>query len=437
MQSFLKNIVEFIGVLRASGVRVSHSESIDAIRALDVVNLLNKDEVRIALSSCLAKNEEDRKVFAAAFDRFFVDVELRAEHIQSIRSDMEQKMQEINETASELKFRDESIELDDTLKEVYAALPENEKQSIREFLYKTTSGKNVGENFKPIVESIVQSKLKSMKNRYSDEASALADLRGSITSEAGIMAGEVKDTIRQENQLLHKNLGKMTEQDIPGVIRLIEAMTERLVKNMARKKKNSSKKARLDFSKTISRSLSTGGVPFTLKYRRKSKRKYKYLVLCDVSASMHRFSGFVLHLISGINLSLFNAECYIFSQEAEHLNLNGFGNALKFEEQIMNSAVWRKGTDMSKALEHIIHEDHTVLNSSVVVLIVSDAKTINQEKTLEYLKKMAMSVKKMIWLNPIPESEWESTQMIERYREVCHMMDCSTLDKLHQAVAAI
>lgn len=35
MQSFLKNIVEFIDVLRTAGMRVSNSESIDSINALN------------------------------------------------------------------------------------------------------------------------------------------------------------------------------------------------------------------------------------------------------------------------------------------------------------------------------------------------------------------------------------------------------------------
>lgn len=436
MQSFLKNIVEFIDVLRTAGIRVSNSESIDAINALNHVDLLNKEEVRIALSVCLAKSEEDKKVFFEAFDRFFIRADKREEYVNSVIQGMEQKRQEINEKAAELRFRDEEILHDDQMKEIYAALPEKEKQSIREFLDKTTAGKNVKDDFKQITETIIHSKLKSLKNKYANNQFAGLDMHGNSASEAGIIAGDVIETIQKENELLHTSLGEISDKDVPGVIRLIEAMTERLVKNMARQKKNSSKRSRLDFSRTISRSLSTGGVPFELKYRRKSKQKYKYLILCDVSASMHRFSGFVLQFISGIHSALANSDCYIFSQDVEHINLNGFGNALKFEQQVKNSAVWRKGTDISAALR-LMQENHPVLNSSVVVLIVSDAKTINADKALEFLKKMALSVKKILWLNPVPEGEWNNIQSIEWFREVCYMLDCSTLDKLNRAVSRI
>lgn len=437
MQSFLKNIVEFIDVLRTAGMRVSNSESIDAINALNHVDLLIKEEVRIALSVCLAKSEEEKKIFSEAFDRFFIPADQRAEYIHSVIEGMEQKRLEVNEKALELKFRDENIVLDDQLKEVYAALSENEKQSIREFLDKTTSGKNVKDDFKPVAESIIQSKLKSLKNKYNGSRSTRTDTHGNTASEAGIIAGDVIATIHKENELLHKKLGEINDNDIPQVIRLIEAMTERLLKNIARKRKISGKSARLDFSRTISCSLSTGGVPFMLKYRHKSIHKYKYLILCDVSASMHRFSGFVLQFISGIHSTLLNSDCYIFSQDIEHISINRFGSALKFEQQVVNSPIWRKGTDISKALDLIMKESGTVLNSSVIVLIVSDAKTVNVDKTVEYLKKMASSVKKILWLNPIPEGEWPDIQSIEKYHEVCCMLDCSTLDKLHQTVSRI
>ena len=437
MQSFLRNIIEFIDILRTAGIRVGNSESIDAINALNHVDLLSREEVRAALSACLAKSEDDKKVFSEAFDRFFINAVKRAEYIQSAIHDLEQKRLEITEKALELKFKDQNIVLDDQLKEIYAAMPEKERQSIRDFLDKTTSGKNVKNDFKPIAESIIQSKLKSLKNKYANSPPARADVHGNTASEAGIIAEDVMDALRRDNELLYKNLGKMSDKDVPGVIRLIKVMTERLLRNMSRRKKNSSKRARLDFSRTMNCSLTTGGVPFRLKYKRKLKLKYHYLILCDVSASMHRFSGFVLQFISGLHSTLFNTDCYLFSQEVEHININGFGNAMQFEQQVVNSPVWRKGTDISKALGTIMNDSSAALNSSVVVLIVSDAKTVQVDKTIEHLKKLALSVKKIIWLNPIPEVEWADIKSIDEYCEVSYMMDCSTLDKLQTAVSGI
>ena len=437
MQAILKNIIKFIDVLRTAGIRVSHSESIDAVSALEHVNLLNRDEVRIALSACLAKSTEDKRTFNEAFERFFIDAGEKDRYIQSVIQETEQKKLEVNEKSKELKFKSETIRLDESLKEVYSALPEKERQSIRDFLDKTSSGKNVGDGFKPIAEAMVQSKLKSLQNKYPISRTVQPDANSKTGAEAGIIAGDVLEALKGEDDLLYKKLGLIHDSDIPTVIRLIEAMAQQLARSMARQKKNTGRKTRLDFSRTIERSLSTGGVPFKLKYRKKSKQKPRFLILCDVSASMHRFSGFVLQFISGMHSALVQPDCYIFSQEAEHINIHGFGNALKFQQQVVNSSIWRKGTDIGKALEEITQKRSTVLNSSVILLIVSDAKTLHAEHATACLKKLSPAVKKIIWLNPIPEEDWSSIPLIDQYREVSSMLDCSTLYKLRHAVSRL
>lgn len=127
------------------------------------------------------------------------------------------------------------MEIADDLKEVYAALPEVERQSIRSFLEKTSSGKNVKAEFKSIAEAMVQAKLSSLKNKYSGTIELKPDILQPVFSEAGIIASDVTEAIRQEDSLLHKNLGDLSDEDVPKVIQLIKQITERLRKNMLRR----------------------------------------------------------------------------------------------------------------------------------------------------------------------------------------------------------
>jgi uncharacterized protein with von Willebrand factor type A (vWA) domain len=69
----LNNLVKFVHTLRAADVRVSLSESIDAVEALSCVDVLDRAQVKAALSACLAKSESERRIFAEIFDRFFID----------------------------------------------------------------------------------------------------------------------------------------------------------------------------------------------------------------------------------------------------------------------------------------------------------------------------------------------------------------------------
>lgn len=437
MSSLLKNIINFIDVLRLTGVRVSISESIDVIDALRFVDVSDKYQVRTVMSACLAKSVQERMIFLEAFDRFFVEPCVKLKHVNEKVEQIEQKKTEIVKKASELRFQEEILEIEDNLTEVYASLPESEKQSILDFLDKTSTGKNVKPEFKSIVETIVEGKLKRLKPKYPGTTNGNKGILNEVISEAGIIAGNIIEAVQNNDYLFYKNIEEIRDEDIPKVIRLIKLITEKLRKNIIRRYKSSNKKARLDFKKTIRCNLSTGGVLFNLNYKKRPKRKEKILILCDVSASMYRFSGFVLQFITGMHLGISSPDSYIFSQEIEHLNVYEFMNVSNFEQQVKNSAVWKKGTDISRVLGHILYEERLTLNSSTVVIVVSDAKTLNADKAAERLKKLNLKVKRVLWLNPVPERDWIRIAGIAKFGELCTMLDCSTLERLSKSCASI
>lgn len=431
MNSLVKNVVEFIDVLRQACVRISISESIDAVDALKHVNPIDRNEVKIAMSACLAKGEEERKVFSEAFDRFFIIPGSRSEYINKRTQEIEQKKKEIMEEVSELKFQDEQIDISDDLKEVYAGLPDEEKKSIRDFLQKTSTGKNVRPEFKPVAESMVRGRLNNLKQKLAGAPGMpFQGILAQVPSEAGIIAGDVMENIREESSLLYKNIGDIRDEDIPRVIKLIRIIVERLKRNISRRYKKTNKKARLDLKKTIRSNLSTGGVQFRLKYKKRPKRKEKFLVLCDVSASMYRFSGFVLQFVLGMHSGVSSADSFIFSEEVEHLNMHEFINAAGFEDRIKRSPVWRRGTNINRAFSHILHERKVTINSSTIVLVVSDAKTLDADKAVKSLKALKSKVKKILWMNPVPETDWDRNKSTGGFREHCTMLDCSTLERL-------
>lgn len=436
MDLLTANLVKFIDVLRMAGVRLSISESIDAIQALNYVNLLDKSQVKTVLSACLAKSEEERRIFNQAFDAYFVPPDERKEYIDQRVNQINTRKKQIEEEVSELKFQEQEISLSDQQKMAYTSMTEEEKKSLKDFLDKTSGGKKVGSHFRSLVESMVYSKLNSMRQRLEGTGELQEELFGDMPSEGGIIARDVNSEVRKDKGLLHKNISGISDDDIPQVLRLIRHIVERLKKKASRRFKKTSKKARLDIKKTIRSNLSTGVVQFRLKYKRRPRRKDKYLILCDVSASMYRFSGFVLQFILGMH-SQASADSYIFSEDIERLNIREFVNSESFEEQVLSSSLWRRGTNINTALTKILEESSTKLNSSAIVLIVSDAKTLETDKTIERLKKLSAKVKKVLWLNPVPQREWDRIAGIEGFRRHCTMLDCSTLDRLAKACESL
>src|SRR5713101_7577159 len=62
--------LRFINTLRAAGLRISLSESMDAMLAVAAVGV-ERDVLREALAASLVKEEEDRPIFDETFSRFF------------------------------------------------------------------------------------------------------------------------------------------------------------------------------------------------------------------------------------------------------------------------------------------------------------------------------------------------------------------------------
>src|SRR5262245_1105322 len=67
----LEKLVEFSGLLRQNGLRVSLAESMDVVQALDVVGLGDRETLRAALRATLVKRTIDLPTFEQLFDLFF------------------------------------------------------------------------------------------------------------------------------------------------------------------------------------------------------------------------------------------------------------------------------------------------------------------------------------------------------------------------------
>lgn len=433
MDYLVKNLAEFFEILKTAGMNINVSDCITAVEALQYVDILDRSQVRAALKACLVKNSPSRGIFSKAFDLYFVPLETRKEYVARKAEIIEGKKQEVEESAKSLKFQDVQLELTDDLKEVYAALPEIEKRGIRDYLRNTSDGKNVRMEFKQLAETIIRGKLSNLKQKYAEQLVQVEGVLSQDSSEAGILAGEAADSLPQSMSLLHKNISDINEEDVPAAVRLISELVEKLRRELSRKYKKTGKRSRLDLKRTIRANLSTGQVMFRLKYKTRLRLKTKLLLFCDVSASMLRFSSFVLQFMKGMSNGFAAIDSYIFSNDAEKINIKSFYGLADFEAHIKSSAIWGKGTDIGKSMDGILNNRRSPLSSSTVFLIVSDAKTLDFRLAGKNLKDISTRVKRVLWLNPLPEKDWTGIKGLDDFVKYCKMLDCSTLERLTDA----
>src|SRR5690606_17703308 len=72
-------ITGFVGELRAAGVPVSMVETIDAMRALEVIDIGDRSGLKSTLAATLVKSERHLAAFDTAFEVFFATAPHRGE----------------------------------------------------------------------------------------------------------------------------------------------------------------------------------------------------------------------------------------------------------------------------------------------------------------------------------------------------------------------
>jgi uncharacterized protein with von Willebrand factor type A (vWA) domain len=76
------NIARFVHILRHLGIDVSILETLTSLQALRLVDIMNRDHVKMALSATLVKNHDQQVIFDQAFDSFFVAPEVKIKQNQ-------------------------------------------------------------------------------------------------------------------------------------------------------------------------------------------------------------------------------------------------------------------------------------------------------------------------------------------------------------------
>ena len=190
---------------------------------------------------------------------------------------------------------------------------------------------------------------------------------------------------------------------------------------------------KLDFRRTIRKGLETGGSFYRLSYRKKPQRKRQLVLLCDVSGSMMQFSEFALRFIQSLNQVADSSRTFLFSEvlvEADPFKLQ---NMDLFRNYVKESGIYGRGTDLGTALELLCQRQPKILGPASTLIILSDTKTIDQNRAMADLLEARRQAGRVIWLNPIPERKWQYLRSVQAMQSICTMLPCSTLQELGEA----
>jgi uncharacterized protein with von Willebrand factor type A (vWA) domain len=413
-------MTRFSALLRASGLRCGIAETADAARVIECVGLDERETLRHALCAVFAKSEREQTQFFEAFDLFFVSEAARARRAALAREESEARAAEYKRAEQELEYEGKPLNLSDDVRDAYARLPKSEREQIRKYLEFSTD--NLRRS--PIYEHFMQRVIRRRANTNSGALSGDAD------------AGEGED-YSAALDLLDKNLVDITREEIPRAVAMIQSLVKRLNGAISRDYRRAGKSGRLDFRKTIHRSLRTGGSFHSLVYKKRRRSKKRVVLLCDVSGSMLQFAQFAIRFIKSMNDLSDRAEVYLFSEGFVRVGAFALRDMAAFEHFVKQSGLWGKGTDIARALDSLAALRPAPLTETTALLILSDAKTVSVGAAEASLRAAAKRAGRVIWMNPVPEARWAGMKSAAAFRPYCQMLDCSTLGNLAKACAKL
>ena len=287
-----KTLESFVRALRASDIRVSPAETIDAHRAAEAVGYADRELFRDALVTTLAKTASETARFDDLFDTFFS----RDEFMQG-PPDAEDKAM-----ADELAEGEGGGEPD-----LAQMLLEHDGAALAQAM--EAAGERAG-----AANIRLSSQRRLLTRRQLDEmglgglerriaeagkredgaklAERLGKAREELFAEAGryverqheLYAAESGRKLR-DDVLANQKLTAIDEHELATMQRLVRRMAKRLASKYSRQVRRA-KRGQLDVRRTIRKSAGNDGVPFDLVWKSKHIDRPSIAVMCDVSGSV-------------------------------------------------------------------------------------------------------------------------------------------------------
>ena len=413
---YLEKLTLFASILRAEGMEIGPNETEDACRIVMELGFEDRETVKTALRTVYAKSREQQLRYDRVFESFFLSENtLRALERKRLASETA-RAEAIERAETELSGTNlEKLFYSEAQKEAYSQLSDEEKERLRKVRDRFIGDESHNTDlYVNMIHSIFARSIMEQQMMMEDAAYKAA----AIDPETGMLFREISD---------------FSENEIPKAVLYIGEIASRINGELTRKRRANGKTGMIDFRRTIRKGLETGGTLFRVAYKRKRLRRRQLVVLCDVSGSMIRYSEFVLRFIQLLNEAVSSVRVFLFSEQTVEADAFHLQNLNRFRDYVRESGIYGRGTRLASALEKIRQEKPPVLSPSTTLIIISDAKTVEQERAVGEVLRARKAAGNVFWLNPIPQRRWKYLRSTQTMEEICTMIPCSTLGELGAA----
>ena len=442
MVDFLR---DFIHILRSSDLRVSTSESIDAMNVVSKIGFNNKSLLRDSLSFSLAKTLREKEIFNECFDNFFKENYMNLKHNELPQEKLEEdiELEELNNLEKKQKNLEELYKNSDKTSLMTAMALAARDVNLQDIKLFTQVGMFTRKIFDEMgLETLNNDIFQASRQGNTEREGELKNIRESLRL-------EIRDYVENQVKLRTTNAGKQLREDALSQMRLTQAdksdyqIMSGIIKKMARRlisvhsrRKRKSQRGMLDIRSTIRANQEYDGILFETIWKKTKVDRPKIVALCDVSGSVANVSRFFLMFLHSLTEILPNVRTFAFSNKAGEVT-DLFENkdieVAAAETLLLNGG---GSTDYGQAfvdLEGLLENN---IDRKTTVIILGDARSNYGDPRCDVLKTIQEKSKRILFLNPEPKSVWGTgdSEML-RFVPYCSKSKvCSSLFDLERVV---
>tara|TARA_B100000214_G_C23966712_1_gene628045 strand:- start:684 stop:2036 length:1353 start_codon:yes stop_codon:yes gene_type:complete len=442
MVDFLR---DFIHILRSSDLRVSTSESIDAMNVVSKIGFNNKSLLRDSLSFSLAKTLREKEIFNECFDNFFKENYMNLKHNELTQEKLEEdiELEELNNLEKKQKNLEELYKNSDKTSLMTAMALAARDANLQDIKLFTQVGMFTRKIFDEMgLETLNNDIFQASRQGNTERESELKNIRESLRL-------EIRGYVENQVKLRTTNAGKQLREDALSQMRLTQAdksdyqIMSGIIKKMARRlisvhsrRKRKSQRGMLDIRSTIRANQEYDGILFETIWKKTKVDRPKIVALCDVSGSVANVSRFFLMFLHSLTEILPNVRTFAFSNKAGEVT-DLFENkdieVAAAETLLLNGG---GSTDYGQAfvdLEGLLENN---IDRKTTVIILGDARSNYGDPRCDVLKTIQEKSKRILFLNPEPKSVWGTgdSEML-RFVPYCSKSKvCSSLFDLERVV---
>ena len=450
------HLVGFVEALRAQGISVGPSETVDAGQVLSVLDLSDREAVREGLACAVLRRADHRQTYDALFDLWWPAAlggrTVLIEEGEAVPEGPDpQDLESMRAMLVELLADNPDIgDLDERLVAMIARIVEAHGRytSSRGPSYSSYQAlKAMG------LDQLEGRLLAGLLAPHGDEpsptqkqiakalaAQKIAQLRRMVEGETKRRTAEQlgRDHVQMygipqlaENVEFLRASGDQLRQMRRVVAPLARTLATRLA---ARRRRH--RAGAIDLRKTLRKSMSTGGVPIDVVLRKPRPARPELVVLCDVSGSVAGFSHFTLLLVHALRQQFSRVRVFAFidtTDEVTHLFGPDADLAVAIQRITREAGVYTRDghSDYGNAFVSFTENFPGVLSPRSSLLILGDGRTNYRSPAADVLDRMVTASRHAHWLNPEPRHLWGSgDSAVPRYEDVITMHECRSAKQL-------